>query len=195
VPEKDGVDDILDQWQRERPDLDASPMGVIGRVSRLSRELERRLDPVYARHGLEAGLFDILATLRRVGAPHRMRPSDLAQAVMLTSSGTTKRLDRLETAGLIRRRPDPQDRRGLLIELTPDGLRLVDSAVTDHVANEHHLIQALTPAERKHLARLLRKLLLGLPPTEPGLEPAARPTTRQPSHANVKRRGEDGPAG
>jgi DNA-binding MarR family transcriptional regulator len=171
VPDKDGVDDILGQWQRERPDLDASPMGVIGRLSRLSRELERRLDPVYARHRLEAGPFDVLATLRRAGAPYRMRPSDLAQAVMLTSSGTTKRLDRLESAGLIVRRPDPGDRRGLLIELTPAGQQLVDAAVTDHVANEHRLLQALTPAERDQLARLLRKLLLGLPPTEPGREP------------------------
>ena len=167
VPEKDEVDDILDQWQRERPDLDASPMGVIGRLSRLSRELERRLDPVYARNGLEAGLFDVLATLRRAGAPHRMRPADLAQAMMLTSSGTTKRLDRLESAGLIVRRPDPDDRRGLLIELTPAGRQLVDAAVTDHVANEHRLLQALTLTERNQLARLLRKLALDLPPIEP----------------------------
>jgi DNA-binding MarR family transcriptional regulator len=171
VPGKDGVDDILDQWQRERPDLDTSPMGVIGRLSRLSRELERRLDPVYARHGLEAGLFDVLATLRRAGPPHQMRPSDLAQAVMLTSSGTTKRLDRLESAGLIVRRPDPGDRRGLLIELTPAGRRLADAAVTDHVANEHRQLQALTPAERDQLAGLLRKLLTGLPPTESGRGP------------------------
>jgi DNA-binding MarR family transcriptional regulator len=170
VPDKDGVDDILDQWQRERPDLDASPMGVIGRLSRLSRELERRLDPVYARYGLEAGLFDVLATLRRADAPHQMRPSDLAQAMMLTSSGTTKRLDRLESAGLIVRRPDPEDRRGLLIELTPAGLQLVDAAVTGHVANEHRLLQALTIAERSQLAGLLRKLLIGLPPIEPGRE-------------------------
>lgn len=177
MPEKDRVDDILDQWQHERPDLDTSPMGVIGRISRLSRELERRLDPVYARYGLEAGLFDVLATLRRAGPPHRMRPSDLSQAVMLTSSGTTKRLDRLESAGLIARRPDPQDRRGLLVELTPAGQRLVDRAVTDHVANEYRLLQALTPAERNQLAGLLRKMLLALPPTEPGREPAARPAT------------------
>lgn len=170
MPDKDGVDDILDQWQRERPDLDASPMGVIGRLSRLSRELERRLDPVYARYGLEAGLFDVLATLRRAGAPQRMRPSDLAQAMMLTSSGTTKRLDRLESAGLIVRRRDPDDRRGLLIELTPTGRQLVDAAVTGHVANEHRLLQALTLAERNQLAGLLRKLLIGLPPIKPGRE-------------------------
>ena len=162
-PGQDGVDGILRQWRQERPDLDATPMGVIGRLSRLSRELEQRLDPVFARHGLEAGLFDVLATLRRSGEPYRMRPADLAQAVMLTSSGTTKRLDRLESAGLIERRPDPQDRRGLLIELTPAGLRLIDEAVTDHVAAEHQMLTALSPAERDQLAGLLRTLLLGLP--------------------------------
>lgn len=96
-------------------------MGVIGRVSRLSRQLEQRLDPVFARHGLEQGLFDVLATLRRSGEPYRMRPADLAASVMLTSSGITKRLDRLEASGLVVRHPDPQDRRGLLIELTPAG--------------------------------------------------------------------------
>jgi DNA-binding MarR family transcriptional regulator len=165
VPDQDGVDGILRQWRRERPDLDASPMGVVGRVSRLARELEQRLDPVFARHGLEGGLFDVLATLRRSGAPYRMRPADLAQAVMLTSSGTTKRLDRLETAGLIVRRPDPQDRRGLLIELTPAGRQLIDAAVADHVAAEHRLLAALRPDERDQLAGLLRILLLGLPAT------------------------------
>jgi hypothetical protein len=110
-----------------------------------------------------------------------MRPADLAQAVMLTSSGTTKRLDRLESAGLIERRPDPQDRRGLLIELTPAGRRLVDDAVTDHVAAEHRLLTALTPAERDQLAGLLRKLLLGLPTDGP---PAARPSEARPSEAS-----------
>lgn len=162
---QDGVDGILRQWRQERPDLDASPMGVIGRVSRLARELEQRLDPVFARNGLEAGLFDVLATLRRSGEPYRMRPADLAQAVMLTSSGTTKRLDRLESAGLIVRRPDPQDRRGLLIELTPAGRQLIDTAVADHVAAEDRLLAALSPEDRDRLAGLLRILLLGLPAT------------------------------
>jgi DNA-binding MarR family transcriptional regulator len=168
VSVQDGVDAILSQWRRERPDLDASPMGVVGRISRLSRELEQRLDPVFARNGLEAGLFDVLATLRRSGAPYLMRPSDLAQAVMLTSSGTTKRLDRLEAAGLVMRRPDPQDRRGLLIELTPAGRRLIDYSVADHVAAEQQMLAALSPAERDQLADLLRKLQLGLPAAEPG---------------------------
>lgn len=173
APGQDGVDGILRQWRRERPDLDTSPMGIIGRVSRLSRQLEQRLEPVFARHGLEQGLFDVLATLRRSGEPYRMRPADLAASVMLTSSGTTKRLDRLEAAGLVTRHPDPQDRRGLLIELTPAGRELVDAALADHVAAEHQMLASLTPDDRDRLAGLLRILLIGLPATaspdgEPG---------------------------
>jgi DNA-binding MarR family transcriptional regulator len=164
VPEQDGVDLILEQWRRERPDLDATPLAVIGRVSRLSRELERRLEPVFARHGLEAGLYDVLATLRRAAAPYLVRPSELAASLMLTASGMTKRLDRLEQAGLVARHPDPADRRGVLIELTPAGRQLIDSTATEHVANESNLLSALSRAERDQLASLLRKLLLGLPP-------------------------------
>ncbi len=164
MTERDGVDLILEQWERERPDLDASPIGVIGRVSRLARELEQRLEPVYAEQGLEPGWYDVLATLRRSGPPYRLRPSEFTGALMLTSSGTTKRLDRLEQAGLVARTPDPHDRRGTLITLTAAGRELVDAASEAHIANEHRLLGALSDAERQRLADLLRKLLLGLPP-------------------------------
>jgi DNA-binding MarR family transcriptional regulator len=160
---RDGVDEILEQWRRERPDLDPSPIGVVGRVSRLARELERRLEPVYAAHGLEPGWHDVLATLRRSGPPYRMRPTDLMETLMLTSSGTTKRLDRLEQAGMIAREPDPSDRRGTLIVLTDAGRKLIDGVTGPHLANEARLLAALTPAERDALAGLLRKLLIGLP--------------------------------
>jgi DNA-binding MarR family transcriptional regulator len=163
VTERDGVDLILKQWQRERPDLDASPIGVIGRISRLARELEQRLETVYREQGLEPGWYDVLATLRRAGPPYRVRPTDFTNALMLTSSGTTKRLDRLEQAGLITRAPDPDDRRGTLITLTPAGLRLIDTASEAHLENERRLLGALTDAERGRLADLLRKLQLGLP--------------------------------
>jgi DNA-binding MarR family transcriptional regulator len=164
VTERDGVDLILEQWQRERPDLDHSPIGVVGRVSRLARELEARLEPVYREHGLEPGWHDVLATLRRSGPPYRLRPSEFSGALMLTSSGTTKRLDRLEQAGLIERDPDPHDRRGVLITLTRDGVELIDKLTEAHMANEARLLSALTEAERDRLAGLLRKLQLGLPP-------------------------------
>jgi len=158
----DGVDVILEQWQRERPDLDTSPIGVIGRISRLSREIERRLEPVYAASGLEPGWYDVLATLRRAGPPYQLRPTDFA-ATLMTTSGTTKRLDRLEAAGHITRLPDPRDRRGVLIALTASGRRLIDEASVKHMANEHRLLSGLSEAERGQLADLLRKLSMTLP--------------------------------
>ena len=143
MTERDGVDAILEQWRTERPDLDPSPIGIVGRVSRLARELEARLEPVYKAHGLEPGWHDVLATLRRTGPDSRLRPTDLTNATMLTSSGTTKRLDKLEQAGLIRRENDPNDRRGTLIALTDAGRELIDSVTAAHLANEAQLISAL----------------------------------------------------
>ena len=168
MADTDGVDAILQQWRRERPDLDTSPIGVIGRISRLAREIEQRLEPVYAASGLEPGWYDVLATLRRAGPPYRLRPTDFAASLMLTSSGTTKRLDRLEAAGHITREPDPGDRRGVLITLTAQGRRLVDKAAVTHMANEKRILLGLTPAEQRQLADLLRKLRLTLPPLEDG---------------------------
>jgi DNA-binding MarR family transcriptional regulator len=162
---QDGVDVIIEQWRRERPELDHSPIGVIGRVSRLARELEQRLEPVYREHGLEPGWHDVLATLRRSGPPYQLRPSELTGTLMLTSSGTTKRLDRLEQAGLIERAPDPQDRRGVLFRLTASGREVIDATTEAHLANERRLLASLSDAEREQLAGLLRKLGVGLPPT------------------------------
>lgn len=164
MPERDGVDEILDQWRRERPDLDPSPIGVVGRISRLAREIEQRLEPVYREHGLEAGWHDILATLRRSGPPYRLRPTELTGATMLTSSGTTKRLDKLEQAGLIARTPDPDDRRGTLISLTDAGRKVIDATTAAHWDNERRILAGLGADEQRRLADLLRKLQLGLPP-------------------------------
>jgi DNA-binding MarR family transcriptional regulator len=163
VAERDSVDAMIEQWQRERPELDVSPIGVIGRISKLSRELEMRLEPVYREHGLEPGWHDVLATLRRSGPPYRLRATEFTRTLMITSSGATKRLDRLERAGLIERSPDPTDRRGTLIGLTPAGGALIDGVTEAHLDNEHRLLAALTAAEQQRLGDLLRKLLLGLP--------------------------------
>ena len=163
MTERDGVDLILEQWRSERPDLDPSAIGVIGRISRLARELEQRLEPVYREHGLEPGWHDVLATLRRSGPPYQLRPSEFSGALMLTSSGTTKRLDRLERAGLIARSPAPEDRRGVVITLTGKGRALIDAVTEAHLENERSLLAGLTPAEQDRLAGLLRKLRLGLP--------------------------------
>ena len=162
MTERDGVDTIIEQWRAARPDLDPSPIGVIGRISRLARELEARLEPVYKQHGLEPGWHDLLATLRRSGPPFALRPSDLTGTLMLTSSGTTKRLDKLEEAGLIARGPDPNDRRAILITLTPEGKDLIDGVTAAHLANEASLLEGLSAAEQRELAALLRKLLLSL---------------------------------
>jgi len=164
VPDRDGVDEILEQWRRERPEIDHAPIGVVGRISRLARELEARLEPVYREHGLESGWHDVLATLRRTGPPYRLRPSDFSGSLMLTSSGTTKRLDRLEQAGLIARAPDPDDRRGVLITLTDEGRALIDRVTEAHMANEARLLEGLGEADRDRLAGLLRTLSLTLPP-------------------------------
>jgi DNA-binding MarR family transcriptional regulator len=161
VSERDDVDAIIDQWRHERPELDSSPIGIVGRLSRLAREVEARLEPVYREHGLEPGWHDVLATLRRSGGT--LRPTDLTNASMLTSSGTTKRLDKLEQAGLIARGPDPADRRGTLISLTREGRRLIDALTPAHLDNERHILSALSEAEQRRLADLLRKLQLGLP--------------------------------
>jgi DNA-binding MarR family transcriptional regulator len=160
--EQDHVDSILAQWRRERPDLDSSPMGVIGRISRAERTLGASLERLFAGFGLSRGEFDVLATLRRSGSPYRLTPTALFTDLMLSSGGMTNRLDRLERAGLIARSPDPSDRRGTLVELTPRGQELVDAAVAAHLANEQRLLEALSADEREQLAGLLRKLLRSL---------------------------------
>jgi len=150
----------IEQWKRERPDLDVSPMGVLGRLNEASSLIARdRLAPLFARFGLQAGEFDVLATLRRSGSPYALTPTDLYEATMVTSGAMTNRLDRLEKAGLILRGPHPNDRRGIVVQLTEKGLALIDEALTAHVANEHEILAALTPAERETLSRLLEKLI------------------------------------
>jgi DNA-binding MarR family transcriptional regulator len=156
----DPVDAILAQWGRERPDLDASPMGAIGRMARLSKHLERSMQATVSEFGLNPGEFDVLATLRRAGQPHRLTPTELFNAMMVSSGTMTHRLDGLEQAGLVKRIPDPGDRRGTLIELTDKGLNLIEPAVEAHVANAHRMLSGLEESERTALAQLLRKLLM-----------------------------------
>lgn len=150
----------VEQWKRERPDLDASPMLVLGRLNEASSLIAReRLAPLFARFGLQAGEFDVLATLRRSGQPYALTPTALYEATMVTSGAMTNRLDRLEKAGLILRGPHPNDRRGIVVQLTEKGLALIDEALTAHVANEHEILAGLTGAERETLAQLLEKLI------------------------------------
>jgi DNA-binding MarR family transcriptional regulator len=148
------------QWRKERPDLDVSPMAVLGRLSEAATVISRdRLAPVFAKFDLQSGEFDVLATLRRSGPPFALTPTDLYEATMVTSGGMTSRLDRLERAGLIARKAHPTDRRGIIVRLTDKGRKLIDEALTAHVENEHRILAGLTPAERETLAGLLAKLL------------------------------------
>jgi DNA-binding MarR family transcriptional regulator len=158
----DPVDKILGQWQDERPDLDASPMGVMGRIARLAKHLDRSIQETVSEFGLNSGEFDVLATLRRSGCPYQLSPTDLFNALMVSSGTMTHRVDRLEQADLVKRIPDPSDRRGILIQLTDEGFNVIEKAVEAHVANGHRLLIALEEAERKILAQLLRKLLVPL---------------------------------
>lgn len=159
---EDRVDRILEQWRRERPELDTSTMGVIGRINRLSTLFGQAHAEVFARYGLDRGEFDVLATLRRSGAPYCLSPTQLFRSLMMSSGGMTNRLDRLERAGLVRREPDPRDRRGVQVELTGQGLKTIDDAVAAHVENQQRLLASVPPEDRERLAGLMRVLLLAL---------------------------------
>src|SRR5919199_3712154 len=154
----DPVDLILHQWQRERPDLDTSPMAVVGRVSRIARHIDLAQRATFARYDLDPPAFDVLATLRRTGEPFELSAGDLMRSAMVTSGAITQRLDRLETRGLVRRGPHPNDGRVVLVSLTPQGRELVDRVLPDHLATEERLLAGLTPRQRAALADLLRTL-------------------------------------
>ena len=155
----DHVDRILAQWNSERPDLDVTPMGLLGRIARLRTHLAREIEKTLAVHGLNSASFDVLATLRRSGPPYRLSPGDLIATTMVSSGTMTNRLDQLEKAGFIERSHNPDDRRSVIIALTPEGFALVDEAVTSHVENEHRLLDGLSAEERRTLDGLLRKFL------------------------------------
>ena len=159
----DRADIAVEQWARERPDLPSLPMAVFGRLSDASeRVLRDHMNPLFAAAGLQPGEFDVLATLRRSGEPYMLSPTRLYEAAMISSGGMTNRLDRLEHAGLVERRPDPNDRRGKLIALTEAGKAVIDETIARHVANEERLLSVLTRAEQETLDGLLRKLITAL---------------------------------
>jgi DNA-binding MarR family transcriptional regulator len=160
--DKDNVDAILGQWQQVRPDLDCSPMGIIGRMSRASRLLERELKELFAQYSLESWEFDVLATLLRSGPPHVLTAGQLSTAAMVSSAALTNRIDHLVSKNLVAREVDQDNRRRVLISLTPQGMELVNKVVSQHVANEQRLLGGLTGTQQDQLARLLRRLLVSL---------------------------------
>ncbi len=159
---RDGVDRIVEQWAAERPDLDTTAMEVLGRVFRLARLAGDEMEPVYARFGIGRPEFDVLATLRRAGEPYQLSPGALASSMMISTGGTTARIDRLEQARLVRRTPDPEDRRGVRVALTPRGRTLVDEALEAGLSRQQALLAQLPPARQRSLAGLLRDVLAPL---------------------------------
>lgn len=156
--ENDHVDTIVQQWAVERPDLDSSPLQVIGRLSRLADQADELLRPVFVARGLGDGDFDVLATLRRDGVPHELTPSELGARTMVTSGAVTKRIDRLERLGLVERRVDERDARGRRVRLTAEGIAVMDEAYPAHLANETRMLAGLSARERADLEHLLRRL-------------------------------------
>lgn len=161
---RDDVDVLVSAWQRERPDLDVAPLQVLSRVTRLAHHLDQARRQAFAAHELDTWEFDVLAALRRAGAPYALSPGRLGAQTLVTSGTMTNRIDRLEARGLVRREPDPDDRRGVRVVLTPEGRSQVDAALQDLVAREHALLSALDPREQDALATLLRSLLTTFDP-------------------------------
>ncbi|MGM3162634.1 MarR family winged helix-turn-helix transcriptional regulator [Dickeya undicola] len=160
----DRADTAYEQWRQERPDIDPFPMQVVGRLLETTQRLERdHLNPLFARFGLRPGEFDVLATLRRSGEPYALTPTQLYEALMMSSGGMTNRIDRLEQAQWVMRHSNPQDRRGTLVTLTKQGQELMDTLVTLHIDNERQALASLNDDEQQQLNRLLKKLLAGLP--------------------------------
>lgn len=160
---KDGARRAREEWQRERPDIDANVMALVGRLLEATHLLERHwFLPLAAQFELHQGEFDVIATLRRSGHPYAMTPTELHEGLMLSSGAMTSRLDRLERKGLIERVPSPNDRRSTLVRLTPAGLALIDKMLPLHVANEQQALSSLTQKEQGQLDALLAKLIVGL---------------------------------
>jgi len=155
----DEVDELVNAWRTQRPDLDVEPLQVLSRVSRLARHLDIARRGAFASHGLETWEFDVLSALRRAGPPFQLTPGALLRATLVTSGTMTNRIDRLAAAGLVRREPDPRDRRGVLVTLSEQGKAAVDAALTDLLNREQALLAGLAPGEREALASLLRTLL------------------------------------
>ena len=158
------IDDVLTGWRGTDPGFDLGPLEVTGRLSRIGPLLARRQEAVFSRFGVNRGEVGALSALRVVGPPHRLSPTSLGRGLMMSSAGVTSRIDRLERRGLVRRLPDPDDRRGVIVELTDEGLALVDQAVEAVTESDRQLLGRLDGQEMTDLEELLRKLLAGLEP-------------------------------
>ena len=156
---QDEVDRLVAAWARERPDLDVQPLEILSRVTRLARHLDRARRIAFETHVLEVWEFDVLAALRRAGRPYVLSPGQLLAQTMVTSGTMTNRVDRLEVRGVVQRLPDPADRRGVHVRLTPRGKERVDAALADLLARERELLSSLTARQQQSLSGLLRQLV------------------------------------
>jgi len=158
VPDRDAVDDIVDQWTREWPGLDVTPLEVLGRLHRTYLRYQSAIGRVFDEYGINMASFDVLAALRRSGEPYRMTSGQLAESSLVTTGGITLRIDRLEKAGLVRRERDAEDRRIVHSELTDAGKKLIDDVALAHFENETRMLAELSPDDQSDLVHLLRKL-------------------------------------
>ncbi len=165
---RDITDRVIESWMAVRPDLRVDALEVTARLSRVGRHIAMREEEVFGRYGLNRGEVGVLGALRVAGPAHRLSPTRLGKGLMLSSAGVTSRLDRLERRGLLRRLPDPDDRRGVIVELTDRGLELVDAAVAANTINEEQVLASLDADEIAMLERLLRKILAPLEAPEIG---------------------------
>ena len=153
------IEDIRAQWAKQRPDIDTGPMGLIGRVVRLSALYSEEMGKTFARHGLSAASFDVLATLLRSGPPHALSPNQLLATMMVTSGTMTNRIDQLEKDGFVVRVQNPEDKRSVYVKLTASGIRKIDAAVSDHVVVQKRLVEGLSEMDRTELNAILDKCL------------------------------------
>ena len=179
----DHIEETIAAWRRERPGLDLSGMAVVARLLRVAHRFDEAQDEFFSALGLKPGWLDVLAALRRSGEPYRLTPTKLAEEALISTAGMTNRLDRLEQAGLVERLPDPDDRRGVLVELTGEGRELVDSAVDAHRGLSRRLLGGLEAREQEEFDRLLKKLLgpldSGEAPAPASLFPTGRVAPRR----------------
>jgi len=164
----DLVDLVISQWTQECPAQDFAAMSVVARLFHLNAFAARNVNRTFRQYNLHQGEFDVLATLYRTGSPYAMNPQKLVQALLLTSGAMTNRLDRLEQAGLLVRSPNPDDRRGVIVSLTADGLRTIKILLKDYLSDLNDLLEPLSAAERRQLAGLLKKLLIKQDQETPG---------------------------
>lgn len=152
----DAIDRVVEQWAKQKPELDTDPMAMMGRLMRIAKYMETKVADLHKKYDLKLGEFDVLATLRRSGKPYRLTPSELIDTMMLTSGAMTNRLDKLENKGLISREHSKEDRRSVTVQLTQDGLVLIDKLIEEHADVQKSLVKSMTAAQKKQTNQLLK---------------------------------------